>query len=272
MGQTLVICWRILQGNLGVGWWRNWFWMLLHLDITVLSLRSSWIVITMESSLMGMHLSAHSQQTKSRLMYYAFLNTLSLLSHSVSYISSCNCVQMKQRNGMIAQWWKVSTLRWIESQRRLSRLPNAPGNSSKVLFHMNKYGLQWEGKRLQVPFSWNWRNYGAVLPLKSSLTKKGLSSVHILIQYGGLDTIGLPPAIPKCSAYSSPSKFLDGAAANQSFHSGRKMSEINALNVDMTMRIQNTLHDAETRFEFSNSTIQSKPSWTSWTMQRLFPS
>ncbi len=31
---------------------------------------------------MGMHLSAHSQQTKPRLMYYAPLNTLSLLNHS----------------------------------------------------------------------------------------------------------------------------------------------------------------------------------------------
>jgi hypothetical protein len=84
--------------------------------------------------------------------------------------------------------------------------------------------------------------------------------------------IGLSPATPKLSTRSSPSKFLDGAAATQSFHSRRKLSEINALNVDTTIKIRNTLHDAETRVEFSNSTIQSTPSWASWMMQRLFPS
>jgi hypothetical protein len=139
-------------------------------------------------------------------------------------------------------------------------------------FCTNRYGLRWEGKRLQVPFGWNWQNSEAVLPLKSSLTKRGLYYLCILIQYGGLDTIRLSPAIPKRSAHSSPSKFLDGAAATQSFHYGRKMSEIDALNVDTTMRVLNTLHDAETQVEFSNSTIQLKLSWMSWTMQRLFPS
>ncbi len=82
------------------------------------------------------------------------LNTLSLLSHYASYLSTCNCMQMKQRNGTIAHWRNVSTLRWrwIDLQRRLSRLPTAPGNSSKVLSHTNKYELQWKGKRLQIRF------------------------------------------------------------------------------------------------------------------------
>jgi hypothetical protein len=102
--------------------------------------------------------------------------------------------------------------------------------------------------------------------------KRGLSYPHIFIQYGGLDTIGLSPANPKRSAHSSVSKFLDGSAATQSFLSGRKTSEINALNVDTKMRIQNTSHDAETRIDNSNSTIQPKLSWMSWMMQRLFPS
>jgi hypothetical protein len=71
--------------------------------------------------------------------------------HSASYLSTCNCTQMKQRNGAIAYWRNISTLRWIDLQRRLSRLSTAPGNSLKVLFRTNKYGLNGRGKGYRFP-------------------------------------------------------------------------------------------------------------------------
>ncbi len=235
------------------GWWRNWFYILLHLVVSHgnAPLHS---LPTKQTQADVIRTFKHLVSDQPFCLIFKYVQ-----SHADETNKGCNC-SLKEH----------IKLRWIVLQRRLSRLPTAPGSSSKILFRMNKYGLQWEGKRLQVPFGWNWSYLGAVLLLKSSLTKRGFSYPQILIQYGGLDTIGLSPAIPKHFAHSLPSKFLDGAAATQSFHSGRKMSEINALNEDKTMRIWNTLHNAETRVEFSTSTIQLKPSWTSWTMQKLF--
>ncbi len=83
------------------------------------------------------------------------------------------------------------------------------------------------------------------------------------------DTNAPSPATSRRSVHSSPSMFLAGVAATPSSYFGKKTSSINVHSVDVNMRIWKNLTRCKSKAIYSNSTVQSRPSWMSWMMQML---
>ncbi len=125
------------------------------------------------------------------------------------------------------------------------------------------------GKKVTGPHCLELEEFWGCSTARSFFNKKGLSYLHILIQYGGWGTIEPSWGTPHHSVLSLPNRFLDGAAATQSCLFGGKSLSINARNMGTNIRTQNTSHNSETWGRCSNSRIQLRPSWMFWTRQML---
>ncbi len=71
--------------------------------------------------------------------------------------------------------------------------------------------------------------------------------------------------------HSSQNKYLDGMGAIPNYPFGKKQSSTDVHNAGARMRHQNTWPDAQTCAAYFSYIVQSKPSWTFWTVLTLPP-